>query len=263
VGQSCNEGRLGITGNNVSHSAVNGVVISNTTFNGPTSGSNGADGIQINGGAYGTHIGPGNTFSNIVETYCGSVHCDAIQFYGAQNTVVDANFFYNDSDGIMTPDCNGTPMTVTNNVFIQNNGSATNELVIGGGNGDVIDHNTFSSIDGATPRFGNPNSCGLNRNETITNNILPNGITLTEGQAASALTEDYNLCSGGCAGAHSINGTATYVGGSSPTTYAGFQLTAASPGHSAASNGADIGVAGHGTQAQAPAAPTGLQAIVQ
>lgn len=258
VGQSCTEGRLGVTGNNVNHNVVNGIVISNTTFNGPTSGSRGADGIQINGGAYGTHIGPGNTFSNIVETFCGSVHCDAIQFYGAVNTTVDGNFFINDSDGIMTPDCNGTPMTVTNNVFIQNSGSATNELVIGGGHGDIIDHNTFSTINGTSPRFGNPNNCGLNTNETITNNILPNGISLTEGQSASSFTQNYNVCSSTCSGAQSLTGTPTYVGGSSPANYAGFALTTTSLGYKAASNGTSIGI-----NTTAPARPTNLQAVVQ
>jgi len=264
VGQSCTEGRLGIDGDNVNHTVANGIVISNTTFNGPTSGSNGADGIQINGGAYGTYIGPGNTFSNIVETYCGSVHCDGIQFYGATNTTVDSNFFINDSDGIMTPDCNGSPMTVTNNVFIQNNGSATNELVIGGGHGDLISHNTFSTINGTAPRFGNPNSCGLNTNEVITNNILPSGIDLTEGQSTSSFTMSNNLCSETCGfGSNNLAGTPTYVGGSLTSIYNGFALTPTSIGYNKASDGKNIGINIATPIAGSPAPPTDIQVVVQ
>jgi hypothetical protein len=251
VGQSCTEGRLGITGNNINHSVVNGIVIKNIRF----SGSGPSDGIQINGSAYGTVIGPGNEFVGIKQSGCGSVHCDPIQFYGASHITITGNYFHGNSTGIMTPDSYGTPMTVTNNVFVTD-GEYPDQIVVGGQHNDVIDHNTFAN--GARIRFGNPNNTGLCSNETITNNIITGGFSLTDGQTASTFTEDYNLISGGGIGSHTINGSPTYVGGSLPTTYAGFQLTSGSLGHDAASNGTDIGIPVGG-----PPPPVGLAAVIQ
>jgi len=51
IGQSCTEGRLGITGNNVTHSVASGITVRNITF----SGSGPSDGIQLNGGVRGVH----------------------------------------------------------------------------------------------------------------------------------------------------------------------------------------------------------------
>ena len=265
IGQSCTEGRLGISGDNVNHNVVNGIVITNNLFTGPGgTGGSGADGININGGAYGTYIGPGNTFTGILEGGCGSVHCDSIQFYGAINTTVTGNFFINDSDAIMSPDCNGSPMTVTNNVFVQDPTSATNEVIVAGGNGDVFDHNTFGSSH-SSPRFGNPNSCGLNTNITLTNNILMGGIDLTDGQSTSTFTQNYNLIPGGGTGAQTISGSPTFVGGSAPNTYSGFLLTSTSPGYLKGTSGTSIGIpsSGSGTPPTAPAPPTDLGLVVK
>jgi hypothetical protein len=257
IGQSCTEGRLGITGNNAKHSVANGVLITNTLF----SGSGPSDGIQLNGGAYGTVIGPGNTFTGILEGGCGAVHCDAIQFYGAVNTKITGNLSINDSDAIMSPDCNGSPMTVTNNVFVQDPVSATNEVIVAGGNGDVFDHNTFGSTH-SSPRFGNPNGCGLNTNITLTNNILMGGITLTDGQSSSSFTENYSLIPGGGTGLNTISGSPTFVGGASPTTLAGFQLTSGSLGFGVGASGTNIGILAVTGGSPPPSPPTNLSVLV-
>jgi hypothetical protein len=109
--------------------------------------------------------------------------------------------------------------------------------MIGGGKGDVIDHNTFGNSS-SDIRFGNPNSCGLSTNETVTNNILQAGINFTEGQSSSAITQSYNL---GGTGTGSISGSPTYVGGNSPTTFSGFQLAPSSLGVNKASDGTNMG----------------------
>lgn len=279
VGQSCTEGRLGIIGNNnaATWTNTNGIVIENSTFSGSGNSipNDCADGVNITGGANGTQIGPGNTFTQIVESSCVA-HVDSIQFYGAHSTTVTGNFFYITSDAIMSPDCNGSPMTVTNNVFVQDPGSATSEVIEAGGNGDVFDHNTFAGTNTA-PRFGNPNSCGLDTNITITNNILVNGIDLTDGQSASTFTENYNLIPGGGTGSHTISGLPTFTGGSSPTTYAGFALAPTSLGYLLASNGSNIGAnvgststptspsspTGTGTTTSLPSPPTSLTAVAE
>ena len=246
-GQSCTEGRLGVDGQDTTHNVVNGVVISNTLFGGPLSGSNGADGIQIEGSAYGTVIGPGNTFQNIQESHCGVVHCDSIQFYGAHNTTITGNFFSNVSDTLMTPDCNGTPFTFTDNVSVMESGSATGDVYVGGGNGDVFNHNTFSTQNGGTINFNN-NSCGTSSNETITNNVMPSPYNNPDG-SGTGFVVNHNLCQSSthCGGTGALIGTGTFVGGANPTTYTGFQLTSGSLGHNAASDSLDMGVRFSGT----------------
>lgn len=256
VGQSCTEGRIGVTGNNKNHSVVNGVVISNNLI----SGSGPSDGIQITGGANGTVIGPGNEFTGIKESGCGSVHCDPIQFYGATNTTVTGNYFHGNSTGIMSPDCNGSPLIVTNNVF-WTDGEYPDQIVQAGAKGDVISHNTFAG--GAEIRYGNPNGCGLSSNVTITNNILTGGFFFSEGQSSSSFSIDYQLMPGGGTGSHTISGSPTYVGGSTPTTRTGYQLASGSLGVGAASDHTDIGITITGTQAQAPAPPTNLTGVVE
>ncbi|MGE5644762.1 MAG: hypothetical protein ACM336_03115 [Acidobacteriota bacterium] len=233
VGQSCTEGRIGVTGNNKSHSVANGVVISNNLIQ----GSGPSDGIQINGGAYGTVIGPGNEFTGIKQSGCGSVHCDPIQFYGASNTQIIGNYFHGNSTGIMSPDCNGTKLTVKDNVFVTD-GEYPDQVVQAGSSGDVYSHNTFAN--GARIRFGNPNGCGLNSNATITNNIITGGLRLTEGQSTGNFTISYNLMPS-ASGTQALTGQPTYSGGSLPNTLEGFALTSSSLGYRAASDGGDMG----------------------
>jgi hypothetical protein len=256
VGQSCTEGRLGITGNNKSHSVVNGIVIKNIKF----SGSGPSDGIQLNGNAYGTVIGPGNEFVGIKQSGCGSVHCDPIQFYGGAKTTITGNYFHGNSTGIMSPDGNGTPVSLTNNVFVTD-GEYPDQIMISGGRGDVMTHNTFAG--GANIRLGNPNGAGLSSNETITDNIISGRLNLTEGQSTSGFTMGYNLIPGGGGGSNSISGSATYVGGARPSTVDGFELAATSLGVGAANDGKDMGVVLNATAAQAPNPPSNLSAQVQ
>jgi hypothetical protein len=256
VGQGCTEGRIGVNGNNKGHSVVNGVVISNNLISGPGP----SDGIQITGGAYGTVIGPGNEFVGIKESGCGSVHCDPVQFYGAVRTTITGNYFHGNSTGIMSPDCNGSPLILTNNVFVTD-GEYPDQVVQAGANGDTISHNTFAG--GARIRYGNPNGCGLSSNIAVTNNILTGGVWFSDGQSSSGISMDYQLIAGGGTGSHTINGSPTYVGGSTPPTRVGYQLAAASLGVADASDGTDIGVSIAGTQAQAPAPPSNLTAVVQ
>ena len=54
-------------------------------------------------------------------------------------------------------------------------------------------------------------------------------------------TNDHNL-NAGVSGTGNITGTPNFLGGSNPTTYAGFRLSSGSPGRGAASDGTDMGV---------------------
>jgi hypothetical protein len=228
LGETCNEGRIGIAGDNVNHTVSDGIVLSHNVIGNGGSG----DGVQINGGANGTQIGPGNEFVGIIESKCGANHCDPIQFYGAENTTITGNYFHNDSSQIESPDGNGSPMTVTNNVFVQ----YANPIQIGGGEGDVINHNTIVG----DLEIGHEN-VGASTNETITNNVITNGISLNGGQSESGWKVEYNLIPGGGGGTHGLSGNPSFVGGANPATWAGYALTSSSQGHLAASDGTDIG----------------------
>ncbi|HEU0251121.1 MAG TPA: hypothetical protein VFR48_10395 [Solirubrobacteraceae bacterium] len=232
-----NEGRLEVNGDNQSVSGINGVVISHDLFAGG-SPSGCTDGVNITGGASGTQIGPGDEFSELKQGSCAA-HVDSVQFYGASDTVVTGDYFHDNSDGIMSPDGNGSPMTVTNTVF-DTDGEYPDQIVIGGGGHDVISHDTFGH--GARVRIGHVNVGATASTETIANNVLTGGLELSEGQSSSGWSIEYNLVEGEVLGSHAIMGKPTYSGGGNePSTWGGWMLTTASLGHMAASNGSDMG----------------------
>ena len=225
-----NEGRLQVNGHNHDLEGINGVVISHDLFQGASPGGC-TDGVNITGGASGTQIGPGDEFSDIEQGSCDPAHVDPIQFYGAPNTTVTGDYFHGDSSQIESPDGNGSPMTVTNNVFVQ----YANPIQIGGGEGDVINHNTIVG----DLEIGHEN-VGASTDETITNNVITRGISLNDGQSRGGWKVEYNLIPGG-GGPHGISGRPVFVGGRHPFTWAGYALASRSPGHRAASGGTDMG----------------------
>lgn len=247
VGQSCGEGRITVMGGS---SGNNGVTISNTEFSGGNS-----DAIQLVSGARGTVIGPGNYFHDI--TNC-SVHCDAIQPYGANNTTITGNYFKN-LDGIIADfDCNGSPMFFTNNVFDQGSASAQAGVAISGANGDTFIHNTFSSTT-ELQIYGGNQGCS-NSNVTVRNNVIQGGCSIT----GSGHTISNNLYrSGSCGGTSAITGSATYVGGANPATWAGFSLASGSLGKNAGNDGQDMGSNYFGGQSTSPppAPPTNVRVV--
>jgi hypothetical protein len=169
-----------------------------------------------------------------------TVHVDPILFYGDSHTTVTGNYFHGNSTGIMAPD--GTDHAlITNNVFVTD-GEYPDQIVIGGGAGDVIRHNTFAG--GAGVRIGAGN-VSPSVDETVIDNVVTGSIQLTEGQSASAVTRDYNLIRSR-SGAHDVTARPAFAGGSTPSTFAGFLLAAGSPGTGAASDGTDMGAAALG-----------------
>lgn len=226
-----------------------GVTFKNSKFH-----SGCADGIQISGNnaAWGATIGPGNEFFNLLQGSCGP-HIDSIQFVGtgAIGPVIDGNYFHDDSTGIVGYDY-ANDATITNNVL-----ERISTAVLGGQQTGIVFHNTV---------YDNVISCGVTHqgnacNATITNNIST-GLLFV----GTNPPNDYNLCTQGpCGGSgtHNLTGTPTYVGGSSPSTYAGFALTSSSLGHAAGSDGKDMGTIVSGSISSQPNPPTGLTAAVQ
>ena len=213
------EGRISLTGGG----NPTGVVIKNSQFSGGLS-----DGIQ--NGSTGTQI-LNNEFVNIHQGDPNIAHTDALQLYGSRQTVVKGNYFHSVEDCIMAPD--GTDHeTITDNVCVTD--GSQYGFTIGADNGSVISHNTFGA-NGLRLYGGNQNSASTGT--TVKDNILSGGNTIT----GNSLVVDYNLAPSTTSGSHALVGRATYVGGSQPTTKAGFALASGSLGKGNASDGTDRG----------------------
>lgn len=231
-----------------------GVTIENSKF---TSGCD--DGVDIFNAGRGVTIGPGNEFYNLQQGSCSN-HVDAIQFDGSDSPgpTITGNYFHNNSTGITDYD-NSNNAVVTNNVITTTTQDSME--IAGFDSASVVQHNTIIGGTINCDRTHEGNICQAQIKDNIAD-----GITLTtSGGTGSPSYLDYNLCTGGtCAGSgtHNLSGMPTYVGGSNPTTYAGFALTGTSLGYNAASDGKNIGM-NTSTTTGGPSAPTGLTALVQ
>ena len=228
------EGRLSVV-----YGCPSGVTIRNNQF-----GNGGAsDGVQVLGGACNVQIGPGNTFAGIQQSRCGSVHCDAIQFYGAgANNVIEGNYFKNGDTFIMMPDGSNS-VAVRNNVFDGSGASYEYKLQFGSARNLMFEHNTvFNASIAIDSKTGETASSDA----IVRNNIITgySQFKTTGGSGCSNCAFSFNLFddSGTARGSTTIVGAPTYVGGgTNPSTWSGFQLTAASLGFKAASDGNDRG----------------------
>jgi hypothetical protein len=222
------EGRVEFLGPNASNQT--GVTIRNSTFSGGLS-----DGIQTT--ASGVSI-IGNRFVNLLQSSAaGAPHTDSIQLLGSSNTVIRGNYFDNVTNGTVAFDGVST-MTIEGNVY--DHIAVPYPIVLGGDNGSIIQHNTLRAGEiNLTSKAG-----ASSRNTTIRNNVAPAGVVLSNGVGGNATpaVNDYNMCSGGCSGTHSIRGSAVFSGGSTPTSYVGFALAAGALGSNAASDGLDMGI---------------------
>jgi hypothetical protein len=106
LGHATWEGRLSFA-----QGASNAIVRNSHFGNGGCS-----DGIQLTGESTGVTI-QGNVFSGLRQGACAE-HADPIQFYGTSNVKILDNYFYDNSTGIMTPDGNGSPSVIQNNVWV-------------------------------------------------------------------------------------------------------------------------------------------------
>jgi len=235
VGQALYEGRLSLV-------KVNGAVISNSQFTG-IKGSDPSDGIQLLGASTNVTIGPYNTFSGILESLCGSVHCDAIQFYGAgPNNTISQNYFENGDTYIMAPDGTNS-VSVFNNVFDGTLSSYPDKIQFGSAGSPVFNHNTMVNV---RVSFDSKTGEAASSNVLAQNNILIKGSSwkTSNGNGCTGCTFSYSLfdVSGNASGTNNEIGMPTFVGGANPTTYNGFQLTPTSLGYQSASDGKDRGV---------------------
>jgi hypothetical protein len=217
-----------------------GITLTNNTF-GPGGAS---DGVFMGGNVSNVTIGPGNIFTGILQSSCGSVHCDAVQGYGAGSGIVmTGNLFEKGDTFIMMPDgSNG--VTVKNNVFNGSGVSYIDKIQFGSAGSPVFQHNTLLNVRAS---FDSKTGSAATSNALAENNILAGGSSFktSNGSGCSGCTFRYNMfsASGNAVGAGNLIGAPTFVGGTSPSVFAGFQLTTASTGYRGASDGQDMGAA--------------------
>lgn len=237
---SGHEGRLDFFGGNAQPASC-GAVVRNNHFE-VASPSSCSDGIQIDANLI--TVGPGNVFLNILEGSC-SAHADGVQFLGADDITLVGNYFKIVDTMIMSPDGCGNAI-IRNNVF-DGSGSGNNfNIQFGSCSNFLFEHNTLFNV---SPSF-DAKSGGSVSSGTFQNNIVTgDGDIKTQGN--NLPRNDCNPCtfrfslyddSGSGLGTNNIVGTPSYVGGgTAPTTWAGWQLNAGSPGKAAGNDGNDMG----------------------
>jgi hypothetical protein len=246
---NCYEGRLTVRGTGSTASQPMGFSVTNSHF-----GNGGeSDGVQIIGKATGVKIGPGNEFSGIKQgSY--SRHVDSLQLYGSSQTQIVGNYFHDDDTIIMAPD-GGDREAVNNNVMI---GSGYRPAVqFGHHDGSTFIHNTTKNIDINT--YVNSGDSSPNRNMVTRDNVIVSGTLNSSG--CQSCTVSYNLFSSGSSGTNAITGTPVFVGGTAPTTYAGWALKSGSPGKANASDGKDRGIVPGSTSSTTPPADKPAAAV--
>jgi hypothetical protein len=223
-----------------------GITISNSIMSGGAD-----DGIQW--GGCGVNI-LNNEFSNLTGNAFG-IHQDAMQGVGDTNSVIRGNYAHGVANCWQMTD--GTSnATIEDNVCIADGSDGHSGQICS--QTLLFNHNTIVSPYGIN--IGNDSGGKSSSNITLTNNIFNGQFSVNNGQPITGtFTQNYNLCyTGGCAGSNSLSGTPTYVGGVTPTIYAGFALTSTSLGHNAGNDGKDMG-----TLPVPVAPPRSLTAAVQ
>ena len=249
-GQLCDQmsaqGRVAVEAIGNNNGNPLGLTISNNLFEGGT-----ADGIRPDSGS-GIQI-LNNQFISFDNSLNETCHTDAIQLYGsATHILFKGNFFYNSIDmaGCSFSEWNGGDFnTFEDNVVAgtPNNG-CYDAIDLHSDNGSTIIHNTFAygfcephnSASSPCGEVGLADSAG---HGTVIRDNIVTGFSNGGSAGSASFSDDHNLChDSGCTGSGDNTGTPTFVGGSAPTTFAGFALAPGSAGVGAASDGTNVGI---------------------
>lgn len=204
------EGRVQVATGGVGGSNPSGLTIQRSVFSGGAS-----DGIQV--GGRGVRI-LRNEFANLIQGDADVAHTDPIQGYGNSDTVIEGNYVRDSSMGIVFFDGTSGERIVNNVVE-----DIDSQSIVVNRN-SLVEHNTV--VRGGLVRvYANRGTDGTGT--TIRNNVF-NATSVTTANAS--------------AGANVSN--AIFLGGVSPTTFAGFRLAPGSPGKGAATDGLDVGITG-------------------
>jgi len=207
----------------VNSSGPTGFTVENSLFSGGDT-----DGIQT--GSPLTILN--NVFTNLRSSSSDCNHTDSIQLYGGNDVVASGNLFYNDYDGLVAFD--GTAgNTITDNACYNIDRSVC--ITLYSDSGSVVNHNTAGPGMNALEIDRKPGD------DAGTGTVFENNVgDFTQANGSTLATDTNNLFSS--AKAPNIAGKPSFAGGASPTTWAGYELTAASAGHAKATDGTDIGI---------------------
>jgi hypothetical protein len=258
VNQSCGTGlpgRIDVQDVGPNNSNPVGLTISNNYLSGGS-----ADGVHLDAGS-GIQV-LNNTFTQFGDQ--GSCHTDTIQIYGsASHVIMKGNFFYDQQNtaGCSLGEWDGGDHNVfENNVVAGTPNSGCYAAVdLLDDNSSTVIHNVFA-YGGCLPHGLPGNPCGevmlggksgqgAGSGTLIRDNIMTD-IANGDGGLNSQFSEDHNLCRNGCGGTAGdagpgtgdLRGSPQYVGGPTPSTFAGFYLAPGSPGIGAASDGTNMGL---------------------
>jgi hypothetical protein len=236
------EGRLNVYWPGGPGTVAAGVTVSNNTFD--KGGC--SDGIQL--GAYGVVVGPGNYFGSLPQGSC-TEHVDAIQGYGQSHSVIRGNYFVRPRVCLGFYD-GGAAEVFENNVFVGNGVDGTQCVIdLGSLTSTSFKHNTLHNV---SPRVGGINSSAGGSGTYTENIMISSSFKAGPASACSSCSFTHNLFSSGGNGTNNLTGTPTFVGGSLPTTLAGWQLASSSIGYRAALDATDMGALIGATTAPAP-----------
>jgi hypothetical protein len=214
------------------------VTVQNSDFIGGCS-----DGIQA---GVGLNI-YSNRFINMLVGNCpNDPHTDAIQFVGATGSEgphIKGNYFENNDQALTAFDRIANAV-IEDNIFVAGPIGRPWQIEWYSDTNSIIRHNTFLY----STKCGYRMACGqiyLGRKSTdpagkgtIVIDNIATVISVNDGSAAARI--DHNLVRSG-AGDGDVSGSPTFIGGTTPSTWSGFQLAATSLGVNAASDGSNLG----------------------
>jgi hypothetical protein len=176
-----------------------------------------------------------------------------VQGYGAgSGIVIQGNLFENGDTFIMMPD-GSSGIAVRDNVFNGNGVGYIDKIQFGSASSPVFQHNTLVNVRAS---FDSKTGSSATSNALVENNVVVGGSSFktANGSGCSGCTFRSNLysSSGSATGSTNLIGTPTFVGGSAPTSWAGFALAASSIGKGTASDKLDMGPNFGGATAPTP-----------
>lgn len=185
------------------------------------------------------YLGGGNIGTQVLRNeISGGQHGIYVKHRNLDASLGDAEIKYNYIHGCING-VYGNPQyieiehNISNHILLGDNGGLTQ------GHNNLINHNTIIESGGIelwSPSEGPITDC------TITNNIFPTKTTY--GSTESLNTWNYNMYGDDAAiGANDVGTSSpSFVDGLTPSSVAGYALTAESPGYQDGSGGTDIGV---------------------
>lgn len=225
------------------------MVNANEMFGGTTDGVSIGDscGVKVTNNYVhdiGTPVVGGCTATNGGHPHCDAFQCEA----SCTDLEISGNLVETTDTGFSDYDGPSSGTWVHDNTFWDVVGVGSGTINIGNTSSPIIEHNTIGGYGVAYINLGSKTG-QQTTGVTVRNNITPNGISSNgDGSGATFTVSDYNMCSSGCTGTHSLTSKVystnyTFTGGTPPLgVFSGYALVGGSSGENVASDGTDIGV---------------------